>query len=202
MSATMMPPEAEAQSRSAVSQERIPSFEELAIKLGPQLRAYLERMVRNAADADDLLQETLMRIARGLPAFEGRASVKNWSYRIASNVAIDFLRKSAKTTVVEFDETVADELEAGPGDEERLVFDEMNRCVREVIDSLPPEYRAALILHHLQGAEILEISLANAKVRIHRAKVRLREALGDACEFYTSEEGALHCTRKAATRDN
>jgi len=204
----MMPPEAEARPRSTVSEERIPSFEELAIKLGPQLRAYLERMVRNAADADDLLQETLMRIARGLPAFEGRASVKNWSFRIASNVAIDFLRKSAKTTVVEFDETVADELEAGPGDEERLVLDEMNRCVREVIDGLPPEYRAALILHHLQGktlaesAEILEISLANAKVRIHRAKTRLREALGQACEFYTSEEGALHCTRKAATRDD
>ncbi len=193
---------------AVVSREPNPSFEELAIELGPQLRVYLERMVHNAADADDLLQETLLRIARGLPGFEGRASVKNWSYRIASNAAIDFLRKSSNAGVVEFNHDVADELLIEPDDEDRLILDEMNHCVLEVVDGLPPMYRAALVLHHLQGrtaaetAQILDISLANAKVRIHRAKARLREALDCACEFYISDDGTLRCDRKTPSGDD
>ena len=180
-----------------------PSFEELALTLGPRLRTYLRRMVGNAADAEDLLQESLLRIARGLPDFEGRASVKNWSYRIASNVAIDFLRRSSRTRVISFEGTEAEEPESERDDEDRLVLDEMNQCVRQVIDGLPPDYRAALVLHHLQGktaaetAEILDITLANAKVRIHRAKARLREALQDECDFYTTDDGRLRCDRKS-----
>jgi len=165
-------------------------------------------MVRNPADADDLLNETLLRIACSLPNFEGRASVKTWAYRIASNVAIDFLRKSRRVQAIEFDEAVAAELEAVEDDEDRLILDEMNDCVRQVIEGLPPVHRSALILHHLQGmttaqtAEILGISLANAKVRIHRARNRLREALNRACDFYTSHDGALRCDRKPPHRDD
>jgi len=183
--------------------EPVPSFETLAHDLGPQLRAYLRRMVRNAADAEDLLQETLLRIARGLPDFEGRASAKNWAYRIATNVAIDFLRRSNKATVVDFDASSAEETASESEDEDRLILDEMNQCVREVIDGLPPRYRAALVLHHLQGktaaetAQILDLSLANAKMRIHRAKERLREALDRECDFYASDGGALRCDRKS-----
>jgi RNA polymerase sigma-70 factor (ECF subfamily) len=159
-------------------------------------------MVRNPADADDLLQETLLRIARGLPEFEGRASVKNWAYRIATNAAIDFLRRSSRVALIEFDESSPEEPGSDRDDEDTMILDEMNHCVREVIDGLPPQYRAALVLHHLQGktateaAEILEISLANAKMRIHRAKARLREALDRECDFYTTDEGTLRCDRK------
>lgn len=183
-------------------EEDVPSFERLAHSLGPELRAYLRRMVRNAADADDLLQETLLRIARGLPEFEGRASVKNWAYRIATNAAIDFLRRSTRVTLIEFDASSPEEPSSDHDDEDTMILDEMNRCVREVIDGLPPQYRAALVLHQLQGktaaeaAEILEISLANAKMRIHRAKARLREALDRECDFYTTDEGELRCDRK------
>jgi RNA polymerase sigma-70 factor (ECF subfamily) len=182
-----------------VQSKPIPTFEELAAELGPQLTAYLARMTGSDADADDLLQETLMRIARALPAFEGRSSPKNWAYRIATNVAIDFLRKNKK----------ADFVELGPGDEraavdeeDRMVLAEMNDCIRGVIDGLPPDYRAALILFNLEGrsvaetAEILEISVAAAKVRIHRAKARLKQALTRKCDFYASEEGTLRCDRK------
>jgi len=179
-----------------------PSFEELSQRLGPQLRTYLRRMVRNAADAEDLLQETMLRIARGLPGFERRSSLKNWAYRIASNVAIDFIRRSGSSTLIEFDESVAGKEQSTHGEDDRLILDEMNECVRQVIDGLPPQYRAALVLHHLQGktavetAEILELTPANAKMRIHRAKARLREALDRECEFYTSDGGSLRCDRK------
>jgi RNA polymerase sigma-70 factor (ECF subfamily) len=181
-----------------------PSFEELTQWLSPQLRTYLRRMVQNATDAEDLLQETLLRIARGLPGFEGRASVKNWAYRIASNVAIDFIRRSKRSTLIEFDESAAGEEESVHDEDDPLVLDEMNECVRQVIDGLPPRYRAALVLHHLQGkaaaeiAQILEITPANTKMRIHRAKARLREALDRECDFYTSDVGTLRCNRKQA----
>ncbi len=56
-----------------------PSFEDVATSLSAPLQRYLERMVGNKAQADDLLQETLLRIARGLPGFKGRSSVKTWS---------------------------------------------------------------------------------------------------------------------------
>jgi RNA polymerase sigma-70 factor (ECF subfamily) len=177
----------------------VPSFEELAAELAPQLAAYLARMSGSDADADDLLQETLMRIARALPEFEGRSSPKNWAYRIATNVAIDFLRKTKKGDFIEFggseDRSEVDE-------EDRLVLEEMNDCVRGVIDGLPPDHRAALILFNLEGrsvaetAQILGISVAAAKVRIHRAKARLKAALARECDFYTSDDGNLRCDRK------
>jgi RNA polymerase sigma-70 factor (ECF subfamily) len=176
-----------------------PSFEELATELSPQLTAYLARMTGNAADADDLLQETLMRIARALPGFEGRSSPKSWAYRIATNVAIDFIRRTRKSSFSEFGES---EDRSDVDEEDRMVLDEMNDCVRGVIDGLPPDYRAALILFNLEGnsvaetAKILDISIAAAKVRIHRAKARLKEALNRKCDFYTSGEGSLRCDRK------
>lgn len=181
-----------------MSEKPIPSFEELAASLSEQLTAYLARMTGNAADADDLLQETLIRIARALPTFEGRSSPKNWAYRIATNVAIDFLRKTKEGRFTEFGES---EDRSNVDEEDRLVLDEMNECVRGVIDGLPPDYRAALILFNLQGksvaetAQILDISVSAAKVRIHRAKARLKEELNRQCDFYTSDQGNVRCDR-------
>jgi RNA polymerase sigma-70 factor (ECF subfamily) len=182
-----------------VTDKPIPSFEELSAQLGPRLAAYLARISGSEADADDLLQETLMRIARALPEFEGRSSPKNWAYRIATNVAIDFLRKADRGQVVEFGES---EERSEVDDEDRLILEQMNDCVRGVIDGLPPDHRAALILFNLEGrsvaetAQILDISVAAAKVRLHRARARLKEALSRQCTFYASDEGNLRCDRK------
>jgi RNA polymerase sigma-70 factor (ECF subfamily) len=182
-----------------MTSQPIPTFDQIAAEFSPSLTRYLERMVGNAADADELLQETLMRIARGLPNFEGRSSVKTWVFRVTTNVAIDFLRRTKSNELVELS-TATD---VSPVDEEdSLIVDEMNDCVRGVIDSLPPEYRAPLVLQALEGksiaeiAEVCEVTVATAKVRVHRARARLREALGEACDFYQSESGNLRCDRK------
>ena len=177
----------------------VPSFEELAAEYSGALFAYLARMTGNHAEADDLLQETLMRIARALPGFEQRASIKTWVYRIATNVAIDALRKRGSALETDFEESeVADELD----EEDQLVVVEMNACVRGVIDSLPPTYRAPLVLFALEGksvgevAEVCGISVGTAKVRLHRARERLRQALEAECTFYESPSGDLRCDRK------
>lgn len=97
-------------------------------------------------------------------------------------------------------------MELSDGDlaaDQRLVIDEMNECVRQVIDSLPVDYRAVLVLHDLEGrtaketAEICGCSLPTAKIRIYRARHRLREALQQECDFYRDGESVLRCDRKA-----
>jgi RNA polymerase sigma-70 factor (ECF subfamily) len=180
-------------------------FEDVAQELSAPLRRYLERLVGNRATADDLLQETLLKIARALPGFEGRSSVKTWAFTIATRVATDhFRRPHSRTQMVEIDEsTPAHDLDSEI--DQRLVIDEMSSCVRGVIDSLPEDYRTALVLHDLeeqtaaQIAEIVGCSLATAKIRIHRARRRLKEALNQECRFYRDEDNVFRCDRKAVS---
>ncbi len=175
------------------------TFEDLALKFSKPLLGYLTRMTRNPADADDLLQETLIRMARELPQLRSPAAVKGWAYKIATNTAIDFLRKAGR---VQFEEFNDDAPPSDSDEEDGFVVDEMNDCVRGVIDKLPPGYRAAIILSNLQGrsisetAEILGISEAAAKVRIHRARARLKVTLNRKCDFYQSTGGNLRCDEK------
>jgi len=177
------------------------SFEEVMKDLGPVLRSYLVRMAGDPVLADDLYQDTSIRIAQGLPGFEGRSTVKTWAFKIAHRVCIDYFRRSSsKQTFLEFleEDHAAPDLEH----DEAVVIDEMNDCIREVIDSLPPDYRTALVLHDLEGltgeevARISDCSLATAKIRIHRARKRLRAALKDQCCFYRDRDQVLRCDRK------
>ena len=175
------------------------SFEKLADELSPQLKAYLRRMVAGSADADDLLQETLLRIASGLETFKGQADVRNWAYRIATNVAIDYLRKNKLAVYQSIESDVPEE---DIGDDERLILDEMNACVRDVIDTLAPDYRAVIILFNLHGksvqeiADIIGISPALVKVRIHRGKRQLEDALQKKCTFYVGPNGVVRCDKR------
>ena len=175
-------------------------FEDVVEELSEPLRRYLERLVGNRATADDLLQETLLKIARALPGFERRSSVKTWAFTIATRVATDhFRRPQNRAQMVAVDETThIDDAET----EQRLVIDEMSSCVREVIDSLPEDYRTALVLHDLEGqtaaqvAEIVGCSIATAKIRIHRGRRRLKQALNEECTFYRDEGNVFRCDRK------
>lgn len=178
-------------------------FQDIARDLAQPLLRYLERYVGNRGIAEELRQETLMRMDKGLASFAGRSSIKTWAFSIASRVAADYLRRpDGKIRVVELNE-VAEPVDPDPALDERLVVGEMNACVRQVIDSLPEAYRAALILHDLEGlsaeetAEICDCSVATAKIRIHRARLRLKAALNEQCEFYRDPDSVFRCDRKA-----
>ena len=158
------------------------AFREIAGELMQPLLRYLERYVGDRAVAEDLSQETLIRMNKGLASFAGRSSIKTWAFSSANRVAADYLRNpDRRTRIVELEE-VAEPIDPEPAIDERMVVGEMNDCIRSVIDSLPDSYRAALILHDLEGlsaeqtAEICECSLATAKIRIHRARLRLKDA--------------------------
>lgn len=179
-----------------------PAFQDIARDLAQPLLRYLERYVGDRVVAEELRQETLMRINKGLASFAGRSSIKTWVFSIASRVAADYLRHpDRRMRIVELNQ-VAEPIDPDRAIDERLVVDEMNECVRQVIDSLPDAYRAALILHDLEGlsaeqtAEICDCSVASAKIRIHRARLRLKEELKGQCDFYRDPDSVFRCDRK------
>lgn len=178
--------------------KRVYSFEDIASELSQPLLRYLTKMTGNAVDAEDLLQQTLLRIATNLSQFKGDASVKTWAFKIATNIAIDFFRKNKKNKYVEFPKTDKYSYD----DSNKIIIKEMNDCIRKVIDTLPPNYRSALILTNFEGksieetATICDISISLAKVRVHRAKKHLQEALEKKCEFYSDKDGSFRCTEK------
>ena len=181
------------------------SFESAAREVSRAVLDYLVRYVGDPSVAEDLLQETLIRMNKGMASFEGRASIKTWAFSIASRVAADYLRHPERQTrLVELDEaeTLADPVTRI---DERLVIGEMDACIRGTIDTLPDSYRTALILHDLEGltaeqvAEISDCSLATAKIRIHRARQRLKDALANRCTFYRDEDAVFRCDEKQKT---
>ena len=88
---------------------------------------------------------------------------------------------------------------AGPRLDQALEQDEMSSCVQSYLAELPDMYRAVILLHDMEGltnpeiARMLRISLPTVKIRIHRAREKLREALANACSFSSDERGVLVC---------
>ena len=168
-----------------------------------------------AGEVEDLLQEVFVKAARAVPEFRGEASVATWLHRIAERTAFDHLRsrhhrEALRTFPLDASKTDATgeapprsgrliEPAIGPA---RLVQQEMFGCIREFVERLSPDYRRMVELKDLAGltnAEIanhLGISLAAAKVRLHRARGALRRLLADGCELYRGDSGNLACDRR------
>lgn len=78
----------------------------------------------------------------------------------------------------------------------------MSECINEYIDKLPTDYKTVIVLSEQEGlankeiAEILDISLNNVKIRLHRARAKLKAVLNEACEFYYTDQNTLACDRK------
>lgn len=176
-------------------------FEEVAAELSRPLLHYLEAFVGDRTTAEDLVQETLIRMSKGFGAFRGEASLKTWAFSIATRVASDHFRKPEnRRRIVALDEA-ADLPDPGAAAEDVVILKEMNACIRQVIDSLPESYRGPLILHDLEGlsvaetAAICESPVPATKIRIHRARQRLEEALRAQCNLYHDSRNVLRCDR-------
>jgi RNA polymerase sigma-70 factor (ECF subfamily) len=152
-----------------------------------------------------LAQETFVKVHQGLEKFRGESQLSTWIYRIATNTALDKLRSPSFQRVVEtsvlgdLDETdMADKViwgeEKKPLVEKQLIREEMNDCIRGYIEKLPETYRVVLIMSEYEGlknnevAEILGITLDTVKIRLHRARAKLKEKLETNCEIHWIEE--------------
>ena len=91
--------------------------------------------------------------------------------------------------------------------EQRVIRQEMNGCIRDIIQTLPETYRSVIVLSELEGmsdseiADILGLTLPAAKIRLHRARARLKKELTTACVFYRDDRHEFACDRKTPHAD-
>lgn len=166
---------------------------------------YVVTLVRDPAEAEDLTQETLLRAYLNYASLRDTASLTSWLYRIATHVCFDRLRQRARRAPLqaEVDLDTLDVPEAEAPSLLQLVEQrEMSACVQRYLDGLSDAYRAVILLHDLHsmtGPEIataLGVSLPTVKIRLHRARRKLRGALEAGCEFSYDERGVLTCESK------
>lgn len=161
-------------------------------RLSSDLRRFIRRRVPNVAAADDLLQETFVRIHRGLSALVDEDRLNAWVYRIAHNVLTDYYRKSSPAFGVEASDVVA------PADEDDSRSATGGaKWLAEIVDTLPEGYRGALRLSELEGltqykvAGRLGLTDSGAKSRIQRGRVLLKQAIQRCCRFDFDRRGNI-----------
>lgn len=166
---------------------------------------YLTRLA-GAREAEDLTQIVMLKISAGLPDFRGESSLATWIYRIATHAAIDRLRSvqgGAQEPLSEEEEDIPAG-SAAPSAESTAIRGEMNACIRGFVERLPESYRSVVILSEFEGFEnqeiatILGISLEAVKMRLHRAREKLRQDLQSGCSFHRDTRNELACDRVAA----
>lgn len=181
------------------------AFQTVHDRFRSRVLRYLSRLV-GEAEAEDLTQSVMLKISEALPGFRGDSSLSTWIYRIATNAALDRLRRKTGQTLSET------ELESGDDDvpaagqarsaETTAIRGEMNDCIREFIERLPENYKAVMLLSEIEGfrndeiARRLGLSLDTVKIRLHRARDRLRKDLASGCDFYRDDCDELACDRK------
>jgi len=149
------------------------------------------RMVGNTAEAEDLTQEAFLQLFRKIATFRGESAFSTWLHRLAVNVVLMRLRKkSGKETSLE-QVTEPDEESGTPrrdfGAIDLRLSGSLDRVnLQRAVDQLPPGYKAAFILHDVQGyehneiAQMLGCSIGNSKSQLHKARMRLRDLLHEA----------------------
>ncbi len=178
-----------------------PEFACLVRECRPQLVRFLSRLV-GEADAEDVVQIALSKAAQAFGAFRGEASPRSWLFRIAMNAGHDWNRARHASEPLPTDDEEASELAEDAGQERRLVREQMGRCVGHILQKLPETYRTVLALSDCDElsdrelAAVLGATVGAAKIRLHRARTRLKDLLEQECTFYRDEANVLCCDRK------
>ena len=157
------------------------------------------RMVRDRELAEDLAQETFIKVLNAIDSYRPEHKFSSWIFKIANNAAIDHLRRRGLDTLslegapdaVTPDRQEATALQISGRDEsplEELEARELGSQIDHAIAQLRPEYRACIIMRHVEGrpyeeiAQALELPLGTVKTYIHRARNELRDLLAGARE--------------------
>lgn len=177
----------------AINSGRNELFPRLVAKYQQKLYNFGMRMCGDAHDAEDLVQETFLNVFRYLEGFRYETRFKNWMFRVATTTCLKAKRrpKHAPDRELSLEEFLPGEGEALPDQApawahrplEQLLNEELAHHIQQAILELPKKYRMVVVLRDQEGfsteetAQILDISVSNAKVRLHRARLFLREKL-------------------------
>lgn len=187
----------------------LPDLDSLVRDTRPLVVRLVARLV-GAAHAEDVTQLALSKAAVAYAGFRGDASPRAWLFRIATNAAHDWRRAHSLDAL---GATELEDLEGALGDSEgaspeaRVVQGQMSECVGELVRRLPDGYRTVLALSDCEElsdkeiAAVLGVSVGAAKIRLHRARARLKEELERACSFYHDDRNVLCCDKKERDAD-
>ena len=174
------------------------AYRELLHSHGARLLAVARRILRDEEDAQDCLQDAFLSAFRSIERFEGKAKLGTWLHRIVVNACLMRLRTRKRKP----EELVDPQLSAfddygfrigpseaeSPSADELLERSEVRERVRRAIDGLPESYRTVLLLRDIEelstaeAAEMLETTPGAVKVRLHRARLELRNRIGSLSE--------------------
>jgi RNA polymerase sigma-70 factor (ECF subfamily) len=177
----------------AINSGQIEKFNDLVTRYEQKLYNFSLRMCRDHSDAEDMVQDTFLNVFRYLKDFRYESQFKNWLYKVAASTCI---KKRRKSKFAPEKELSLDEFRPDDGDEvreqvpewallplDKLLNEELAGTIQQGILSLPKKYRMVIVLRDIEGfstdetAQILDLSPANVKVRLHRARLFLRDKL-------------------------
>jgi RNA polymerase sigma-70 factor (ECF subfamily) len=168
-------------------------FETDAMPLLDGMYSAAYRLTRNAADAEDLLQETFLRAFRGFHQFQEGTNLKAWLYRILTNTFINSYRKKQSEPQTVSDEEIEDWYlysklageGAQPSAETSVIESLPDEDVQEALSSLPEQFRIAVLLADVEGfsykeiADITDVPIGTVMSRLHRGRKALEKRLWD-----------------------
>jgi RNA polymerase sigma-70 factor (ECF subfamily) len=170
------------------------AFREIVRRYERPVFSMIFRMVRDSATAEDLSQDSFIKVLNHIDKYRPEFKLSSWLFKIANNVAIDHLRRRQLDTVSidgsphvssaqDIEATSFDVESGGESALEVMESKELGSAIEKAIASLRPEYRSCILLRHVEGrsyeeiAATLDLPLGTVKTYIHRARHQLREAL-------------------------
>lgn len=162
------------------------------------VKVFLTKMSGSEWVAEDLAQETFIKVQAGMDDLRDKDRLKSWIFAIARNKCLDFFRSKAHNAEnQEFNETVG--IHIKPMDQFKMEQREMSQCVQDKMQLLSESSREVLILYDTMElsqkeiADILGISEGNVKTRLHRARKAMKEILQRECLFEQDERNVMVC---------
>jgi RNA polymerase sigma-70 factor (ECF subfamily) len=168
---------------------------------------YVLGMVKNSAEAEELMQDTFLRAYRHGDSLRDPEAVRGWLYRIATHVCLDRLRQRRPLVSLnseEDEDRVKPPVSQSPSPLEVSERKETSACVQRCLDFLPDKYRAVVLLHEAHSltapeiAELLGLTVTTVKIRIHRARRKLQKVMECGCLLSEDEQGTPTCRPKRA----
>jgi len=173
----------------------------------PRLTAFIAKMTRNGRDVEDLVQETLIKVARNWDSFRGESTLSSWVFQIASNVCVDYFRaRSSKPELYQEESKI--QVSSPEGILRQIEKKEVDACVQDGIANLRETDRRFLVMYYMDGTPVKEIAVAegistnSAKVRLHRARKRFRDSCASSCDVSSDETGEVICSPKNKNHRN